>query len=109
MEAICYMLIYLFKGHLPWMNIKTDRNKNSKICLTKMNIEIQSLCDQMPEEFANFLSNIRSLTFEQEPDYVGLNQMFVNLLKKKYGLSMNDRVYDWTRSHVIKTQSLRNF
>lgn len=109
LEAIGYMLIYLFKGRLPWMNVKADTitQRYQIIGSIKMSTPIEELIEEMPQEYNIFLSATRALQFDEEPDYMQFGNMFINLLAKKYALELNDRIYDWNRAHEIKDPILR--
>ena len=47
----------------------------------------------MPLEFANYMHYVRSLRFEDRPDYSGIRQIFKSLMKKS-GYEY-DHLYDW--------------
>jgi serine/threonine protein kinase len=80
LEAIGYILIYLFKGRLPWQNLPIDDNeeKYRKIMELKMNIPVDRLCQDMPQAFQKYLTYVRRLTFTQTPDYKYLRKLFRN-------------------------------
>ena len=68
LESLCYTLIYLTKGRLPWQNITGD-DKYLKILAKKSEIEPEELCSGIPVEFMNMLKHCRELKFDEEPDY----------------------------------------
>lgn len=47
----------------------------------------------MPIEFANYMHYVRSLRFEDRPDYSGIRKIFKKLLKKE-GYEY-DHLFDW--------------
>ena len=51
LEAIGYMLVYMVKGKLPWMNIQTQDKieKYRKIQEMKMSTPIEKLCEGLPK------------------------------------------------------------
>ena len=51
------MLIYFLKGKLPWQGLKANdkRVKYGLILETKLKIPIKTLCEGLPDEFAEFL------------------------------------------------------
>jgi len=71
LESICYVLIYLFNGNLPWQGLKKDKNKTQveKIADKKNTISIEILCKDMPECFIKILYHIKKLKFEEKPNY----------------------------------------
>ena len=71
LETLAYNLIYFLKGVLPWQNTKgrSKQDKYTKILNNKHNTKIETLCENTPVVFANFLKYCRSLYFEQIPNY----------------------------------------
>ena len=74
LESLAYILIYLGTGTLPWKGIKTKSKleKYSKILTKKMNTNSEELLNGLPNEFMDFLQNVRDLQFEQKPNYDNL-------------------------------------
>ncbi|UXI19659.1 hypothetical protein NH340_JMT05602 [Sarcoptes scabiei] len=109
LEALAYMMIYFFKGRLPWQGIiaSTITKRYMKICQSKLETPIETLCSNMPNEFAMYLRKVRSLNFNERPDYGSLLTPFVDLLAREFVLDLNDKVYDWTQTHRIKPLYLR--
>lgn len=83
-EAFIYILVYLFKGSLPWQGIKghTKREKQQKVMNCKMATPIELLCKEMPKEFINLLHYARKLRFEEEPDYKFIRRSLLKVLSK---------------------------
>mmetsp|Transcript_13282 Transcript_13282/g.53001 ORF Transcript_13282/g.53001 Transcript_13282/m.53001 type:complete len:265 (+) Transcript_13282:133-927(+) len=48
LESLGYMLLYLFKGSLPWQGYCGD-DKNMQVCETKGRLTIESMCRGAPE------------------------------------------------------------
>ena len=84
LEAIGYLLIYLYKGKLPWQGIKeNDKTKRYRLIgEKKMNISCEELCKNMPKEFIVYMKYIQSLDFDEEPIYDSLKRMFEKLFKR---------------------------
>ena len=110
MESIAYVILYFFKGKLPWQGLKCkDKNeKYAKIKEMKMSITPEKLCEGFPIEFAKYLTAVKKLGFEEEPAYKTYIQMFTNLFKSK-DFEM-DYSYDWVtvknNTNVLKDASL---
>ena len=64
-----------------------------RILKAKMRIEPDLLCQNLPPEFEEYFKYVKSMTFEQEPDYNFLKNLFLNILKKMGGGM--DYIYDW--------------
>ena len=110
MESLAYVILYFFKGKLPWQGLKhKDKNeKYAKIKEMKMSITPEKLCEGIPQEFAQYLTMVKKLGFEEEPEYKKYIQMFNNLFKEKE-FEM-DYLYDWVtvknNTNVLKEASL---
>ena len=84
LESLGYMIIYLYNQKLPWEDLPSkSRNELAhKIYELKKSIKIENLCLNMPEEMVIYMNYVKSLKFEQEPNYNYLRDLFQNLLKK---------------------------
>ena len=93
LESIAYILIYLFKGGLPWQGLKKDKNKSQveKIGDKKLSVSTEILCKDMPDSFRLFLDYCRSLKFEQKPDY----KYIIDLFDKDINNMNINPQYDW--------------
>ena len=85
LEAIGYVLVYLFRGSLPWMGIKhkdkTERYR--QIQQKKEEIKEEDLCDKLPREFMIYMKYVKNLDFDDKPHYRSLKNMFVKLYNSK--------------------------
>jgi len=110
MESIAYVILYFFRKKLPWQGLKCkDKNeKHSKIKELKMSITPEKLFEGIPKEFADYLTMVKKLGFEDEPAYKSYIQMFNKLFKAKE-FEM-DYVYDWVtvknNTNILKDASL---
>jgi casein kinase I homolog HRR25 len=99
MESLGYVMLHFCRGSLPWQGLKaaTGKQKYDLIMEKKMTTPIEVLCRGLPTEFAIYLKSIRSLRFDDKPDYSYLRKIFRDLFIReslKY-----DYVFDW---HVFK-------
>ena len=95
-ESLCYVLIYLLKGGLPWQGVETPNKKEryERIAEKKFAIPIEMLCEGIPTEFSTLLDTARKLDFETKPDYFLYRKMFRDLLiKYEY---VYDGRFTWT-------------
>ena len=110
MESIAYVILYFFKKKLPWQGLKCkDKNeKHAKIKEIKMSMTPEKLFEGLPQEFADYLTFVKKLGFEDEPAYKNYIQMFNRLFKAKE-FEM-DYIYDWVtvknNTNVLKDASL---
>jgi serine/threonine protein kinase len=81
LEAIGYLLIYLYRGKLPWQNLKhKDKKERYRMILEKKeSISEEELCDQLPREFLVYFKHVKTLDFDEKPRYQALINMFQKL------------------------------
>lgn len=94
LEAIAYILIYLYKGKLPWQGIKHKDKKMryQAIGEVKKNMDIDKLCIGMPKEFSIFLKYCKNLDFTERPHYTALIKMFKKLYDSR---NYSDNQLEW--------------
>ncbi|OQV14065.1 Casein kinase I isoform alpha [Hypsibius exemplaris] len=108
-ESSLYMLAHFLIGDLPWRGLKynrhtgdaqlpaTDSTKPSErkalldqVCMKKLT---SSFLDTTPPEFREAYNHIRSLPYEQIPDYELLIHLFLKMMKDAD--EQFDYRYDW--------------
>lgn len=95
LEATGYVLVYFLKGQLPWQGLKaaTKEEKYEKILKKKRDTDIQTLCKDLPPEFSLYFTYVRSLQFEERPDYAYLRKIFHEVfIRMNY---KRDDEFDW--------------
>jgi len=98
LESLGYVLIYFARGgQLPWQGLKanTKSEKYSKILEKKASTTLKSLCENIPVEFCTYLTYVKSLKFEEKPDYAYLRKIFYTLFQKE-GYIL-DYQFDWVK------------
>lgn len=95
LEALGHVFMYFLRGGLPWQGLKaaTNKQKYEKIGERKQTTAIKDLCVGFPDQFRQYLSYVRNLGFEDNPDYDYLRDLFTQALKE-IG-ETEDGVYDW--------------
>ena len=95
MEALGYMLLRFIKGTLPWNSGEEINNKGKDewVLKKKLEITLEELCKKLPIEFANYMHYVKSLRFEDRPDYSYLRRIFKELLYREN--EDFDFIYDW--------------
>ena len=95
LESLGYMLIYLCKGELPWINVKGKNKeiKYKKIMEKKIEMKPDILCQGLPDEIKQYFNYVRELQFTEEPNYEFLLGLFNNAMKKNN--IKNDFKFDW--------------
>lgn len=75
-ESLVYILIYFFKGKLPWQHTSNREDREmKKIVEKKIKIAPEVLCEGLPKQFSNMLHYAKNLKFEDRPDYSLLKQI----------------------------------
>ena len=68
LESLGFMLVYFYKGSLPWQgnhNAKTKQEMYSAIKRLKRQTTLEELCHNLPNAFLDYLSYCRNLSFDQ--------------------------------------------
>jgi serine/threonine protein kinase len=104
LESTGYMLIYLIRGNLPWSQFENNNLGESfeKTYQMKSTITNQELCKYLPKEFCYYMDYVKSLKFEENPNYLYLRSLFFSILDK-----MNDK-YDLKFSWIKNTKDINN-
>ena len=101
LESLGYMYIYLYKGELPWSNIKAN-SIDELLEITselKEKIKIENLCKNMPKEMYLYMKYVKNLQFKETPNYKYLRKLFEDILVK-IG-QKNDNIFSWAK--ITKT------
>ena len=113
LESLGYVLMYFLRGSLPWQGLKanTKKQKYERILQKKAETSTETLCKGFPgtvlrilyipacdfksfaAEFRSYFEHVRSLRFDDRPDYDYLKRMFRELFFRK-GFRY-DNIYDW--------------
>ncbi|KAJ3052246.1 casein kinase I, partial [Rhizophlyctis rosea] len=95
LEALGHVFMYFLRGSLPWQGLKaaTNKQKYEKIGEKKQVTQVKDLCEGFPEEFASYLSYVRNLRFDEQPDYDHLRGL-LNKVLSRIG-EVDDGVFDW--------------
>ena len=103
LESLGYMIVYLAKNTLPWINkdIYSIKNKTLKyhtVAKLKASISIDKLCEGLPEEIGKYIEYCRKLEFEQNPNYDYLRNLFNFILYKNN--QKNDFNFFWISNKI---------
>jgi casein kinase I family protein HRR25 len=91
LESLAYSLIYFSNGFLPWQGfrVKNKEEKYKRILEKKINMKVEEICKDLPNEFITFLQYVRSLQYEEKPDYDYLRKLIEVMAEK------NDIIWDF--------------
>jgi serine/threonine protein kinase len=74
LESLAYTIIYLVRGDLPWTHLSAHGDHKA-VLQRKMQITVEELCEGLPAPFCQFVIHVRSLGFNQKPDYQHLRSI----------------------------------
>jgi serine/threonine protein kinase len=85
LEAVGYLLVYIYRGKLPWQSLKhKDKNERYRMIMEKKEaISEEELCEQLPREFLIYFKHVKTLEFDEKPKYQSLINMFKKLFDTK--------------------------
>ena len=71
LESLGHVFMYFLRGSLPWQGLKapTNKQKYEKIGMKKQTTSVNELCYGLPIQFAQYLTYVRNLNFDEAPDY----------------------------------------
>jgi serine/threonine protein kinase len=98
LESLGNMLIYLFRGNLPWQGVPEDKTgKKDARSLAIFNIKkttsLEDLCSNCPTIMVDYMNHCRLLRYTEVPNYTYLKSLFINEISARgYVL---DNVFDW--------------
>ena len=78
LESLGYVMVYLVKRHLPWMQSggKDKTEMHQRIMKCKIHTSIEDLCEGLPPCFGQYFQAVRRLSFDAAPDYQLLKSFF---------------------------------
>ena len=106
LESVAYLLIYLLKGTLPWQGliVKRKEEKYLKVLEKKRSMTSNELCSGLPTQIERFLIYVKSLEYEEKPNYqlmIRLLEECLNDFRSKQGDDELDEnrpfVFDWVK------------
>ena len=103
LESMIYILIYFLKGKLPWQDVKakTKEERYKLIQQIKSKVTIDSLCKDIPFEFAELLKYVKSLEFDARPYYSKFLFCFQNLINKLNYEQIQEKNYNYIWERVL--------
>lgn len=108
MESLGYVLLYFLCGSLPWWRTRGTGDASQDECILRLKQETTAdeLCAGLPKQFASYFRHIRSLGFNDKPNYDNVRKIFRALLIRE-GYE-HDNVFDWTILKFLMNQEDSN-
>jgi casein kinase 1 len=97
LEALGHVFFYFLRGQLPWQGLKapTNKQKYEKIGEKKRTTPVNDLGSGFPPQFSQYLDMVRSLNFEETPDYDKYRLLLLSALEEIGETA--DGKYDWMK------------
>jgi serine/threonine protein kinase len=94
LESWVYMAVYLIQGYLPWQQGKTLNNnrKWQTVFTLKRSTPDEDLFCKCPKQFHSILNYIRTVKFEEKPNYQYLKDLLTTINTE---FSLQCRNFDW--------------
>lgn len=95
LEALGHVFMYFLRGGLPWQGLKaqTNKQKYEKIGEKKRVTRVSVLCQGFPPQFAEYMTYVRNLHFEETPNYDYMRDLMTEALRSTG--QQEDGEYDW--------------
>ena len=93
--VLCYFILDLFSGSLPWDNIPSDKNKKEEIIKLKEKFSFKKFCGKDIKEVAFIFESANGLKFNETPDYDNYINLLQNYIKIKTGKEDTEILFDW--------------
>lgn len=74
LESWCYVLAYFLRGSLPWPK-KATKNDEAKVFAMKCSTNSDDLFHGFQTEYTQLYNLVRSLKFDEEPDYSSMQSL----------------------------------
>jgi len=101
LESLGYVLVYLLRGSLPWQGLQIENKvqRNAQISKLKQTVPFKELCRGCPSQFVEYFRYVRSLKYDETPNYAYLQQLFLSALLRRKQVA--DNVFEWS---VVQSQ-----
>lgn len=96
LESLAYVLIYFYKGVLPWQNIHNKNLEEQEEAILKKKEEgEEELCRGLPNQFKIFLKYIKRLKTPEKPDYNHMRRILLEIFRGKE--EEEQLVFEWSK------------
>ena len=95
LESLCYILLFIMKGGLPWDNIFGNSENEDILLIYKIKkfMKPELLFLNLPKETAEFFKYCKNLDFDKKPDYNYLRSLLMSILNSQN--NKNDLNFSW--------------
>ena len=110
MESLGYTILFFMKGKLPWQNLnKYYKGKDLyfKTYAMKKFMPIEKLCKGLPTEMEDYFKYIKTMKFQEEPNYDYLRNLFKSILKKNGCENLENINFSWVSEFQWEQSKLK--
>ena len=110
MESLGYTILFFMKGKLPWQNLnKYFKGKDLyfKTYAMKKFMPIEKLCKGLPTEMEDYFKYIKTMKFQEEPNYDYLRNLFKSILKKNGCENLENINFSWVSEFQWEQSKLK--
>ena len=110
MESLGYTILFFMKGKLPWQNLnKYFKGKDLyfKTYAMKKFMPIEKLCKGLPTEMEEYFKYIKTMKFQEEPNYDYLRNLFKSILKKNGCENLENINFSWVSEFQWEQSKLK--
>ena len=93
--SLCYLLIYLYYGYLPWDNICNTKNYRLECINMKENFDANLFCGKEIKEIAIILNKVNKLKNIDLPNYNAYIKILKESIQNKTRKKLDDILFDW--------------
>jgi len=110
LESVGYMLVYFLRGTLPWSGLpaKGTEERFRKVREKKARMSMRELCGGYPRTFEKYLTQVRTLSYAERPDYASLQKYFADCrseLQETTGRAIHDHGLQWMK-HTANAETI---
>ena len=107
--SLGYVIIYLYKRHLPWNSDFLSLNKKTYFNLVKSKETNHNgeIFENIPEEITKFVKYAQNLKFEEDPDYDYMKGLFRALLSKN-NYDIQKLKFSWIKENDMNHSSKKH-
>lgn len=103
--SLCYFLVDLYLGSLPWDNISGDCNKIDEVIKLKQLYPLKKFCGNNAKEIQFIFDGANCLQFDESPKYENYIYLLENYIKIQTGKIQDDILFDWDKKLVELVQN----
>ena len=93
--SLCYLLIYLYYGYLPWDNISNMNNYRIKCINMKEKFDADLFCGNEIKEIPIILNNVNKLNNIDLPNYNNYIKILKESIENRTTKNLDDILFDW--------------